>query len=161
MRVRRPSVAVCRQVHNFRGDNSTGIHPRILNAMIQANEAPAKVEWSGYGSDPITNRLLNSFSKAFQLENRTQHMQVFPVATGSAANALSIATMVGNSVGTVLCSDSVSQHASCSDLKVHYKNKKNVFNRHIYLPTKSTQYPFFLEGRKWCRFLARLGIMER
>jgi hypothetical protein len=99
------SQAKCRSFHNFRGDNSTGMHADILQAMATANEAPSSIEWSGYGSDPISSRLHAAFADAFGLDGtNAEKMQVFPVATGSAANGLAMSVMTaGNPLHSIAC----------------------------------------------------------
>lgn len=70
---------------NFRSDNVTGAHPAILKAIADANTGPA----TPYGNDETTKRLQARFDDVFQ--TRTT---VFPVATGTAANALALAAAV-------------------------------------------------------------------
>ena len=67
--------------------------PEILDALIRANEGTAL----GYGADDWTARLQDRFSELFETRVR-----VFPVATGTAANALSLAAL-SPSWGLVFC----------------------------------------------------------
>ena len=69
---------------NFRSDNVAGVHPAIIRAIEAANGGPAMP----YGNDAITKRLEKRFAEMFETE-----LAVFPVATGTAANALSLAAM--------------------------------------------------------------------
>jgi threonine aldolase len=69
---------------NFRSDNVTGAAPEILAALAAANEGTA----ASYGADPITGRVQQRLSEIFERE-----VAVFPVATGTAANALAIAAL--------------------------------------------------------------------
>lgn len=69
---------------NFRSDNVTGVAPEILAALIAANEGAAMP----YGNDECTKRLSAKFSELFET-----NVTVFPVATGSAANALALSVM--------------------------------------------------------------------
>lgn len=69
---------------NFASDNTAGISPAILAAIARANEGPA----DSYGADAITGRLDRLFGDVFEHEVR-----VFPVATGTAANALSLSQL--------------------------------------------------------------------
>jgi threonine aldolase len=69
---------------NFRSDNVTGAAPEILAALMAANEGTA----ASYGADAISTRLKQRFSEIFERE-----VAVFPVATGTAANALAIAAV--------------------------------------------------------------------
>jgi threonine aldolase len=70
---------------NFQSDNVSGMAPEILKAVIAANagEAPS------YGADPWTAALTARLAAVFERE-----VAVFPVATGSAANALALACLV-------------------------------------------------------------------
>lgn len=78
---------------NFRSDNVAGIDPAILEALARANAGPAMP----YGNDDITKRLERRFAQVFETD-----LAVFPVATGTAANALSLAAAVP-SWGAIYC----------------------------------------------------------
>ena len=78
---------------DFSSDNSWSASPEILAAMAEANAASAP----SYGGDEWTKRLIARMSDIFERE-----VAVFPVATGTAANALSIATLCP-SHGAVFC----------------------------------------------------------
>jgi threonine aldolase len=80
---------------DFRSDNTGRAAPQILDALVQANHGTAL----GYGGDDWTATLQRRFSELFETAVR-----VFPVATGTAANALSLAS-VGPSWGIVYCSE--------------------------------------------------------
>src|SRR6516225_10140189 len=80
---------------DFRSDNTGRAAPEILEALIRANRDTAL----GYGGDDWTAALQQRFSELFETPVR-----VFPVATGTAANALSLATL-GPSWGLVYCSE--------------------------------------------------------
>jgi threonine aldolase len=69
---------------NFGSDNVAGAAPEIMAAIEAANRGAAMP----YGNDPITKRLDAIFSDLFE-----HPVAVFPVATGSAANALALAAM--------------------------------------------------------------------
>jgi threonine aldolase len=69
---------------NFRSDNVTGIAPEILAAIAAANAGAAP----SYGADAVTERLCRRVSEIFEHE-----VAVFPVATGTAANALALASV--------------------------------------------------------------------
>jgi threonine aldolase len=79
---------------DYRSDNTGRAAPEILDALIRANEGTAL----GYGADDWTARLQERFSELFETRAR-----VFPVATGTAANALSLAAL-SPSWGVVFCS---------------------------------------------------------
>lgn len=80
---------------DFRSDNTGRAAPEILDALIAANTGTAL----GYGADEWTTRLQQRYSELFETAVR-----VFPVATGTAANALSLAAL-GPSWGLVYCSE--------------------------------------------------------
>jgi len=78
---------------NFRSDNVTGVAPEILAALAAANAGSA----AAYGEDAVTKRLAQRFAALFE-----HAVEVFPVATGTAANALALATLVP-SWGVIYC----------------------------------------------------------
>lgn len=80
---------------DYRSDNTGRAAPQILEALTRANEGTAL----GYGADTWTGELQQRFRELFETTVR-----VFPVATGTAANALSLAS-IGPSWGLVYCSD--------------------------------------------------------
>ena len=69
----------------FKSDNTAPVAPSIMAALHAANEGYAR----GYGDDPWTAQLQARFEQLFERE-----LRVFPVSTGTAANALSLATLV-------------------------------------------------------------------
>ncbi|HEX7777067.1 MAG TPA: low specificity L-threonine aldolase [Parvibaculum sp.] len=68
----------------FTSDNAFGVAPEIIEAISRANGGAVP----SYGDDEITKRLTARFSDIFEHE-----VAVFPVATGTAANALALATL--------------------------------------------------------------------
>ncbi len=68
----------------FMSDNTASVCPEILSALAEANRGPAVA----YGDDPWTQRLDAVLGAFFGTAVR-----VFPVATGTAANALALATL--------------------------------------------------------------------
>jgi threonine aldolase len=80
---------------DYRSDNTGCAAPEILDAIVRANSGTAL----GYGGDDWTARLQDRFSELFETRAR-----VFPVATGTAANALSLAA-ISPSWGIVYCSE--------------------------------------------------------
>ena len=78
---------------NFCSDNATGVSPEIMAAIAAANCGAVM----SYGDDEYTQRLQVKFSDLFETS-----VTVFPVATGSAANALAIAVMTPP-YGAVYC----------------------------------------------------------
>ena len=71
---------------NFVSDNVAPVHPAVMAAIAAANTGPA----SSYGEDAISARLDEIFGRLFDSDVR-----VVPVATGTAANALSLAALAG------------------------------------------------------------------
>lgn len=69
---------------DFRSDNSVGVSPSILAALASANEGAVP----SYGGDAITERVTKRFAELFERD-----VTVFPVATGTAANALALAAV--------------------------------------------------------------------
>jgi threonine aldolase len=80
---------------DYRSDNTGRAAPQILEALMRANHGTAL----GYGDDQWTANLQQRFSDLFETAVR-----VFPVATGTAANALALAAL-GPSWGIIYCSD--------------------------------------------------------
>jgi threonine aldolase len=70
------------KTRSFLSDNSAGVSPEILAAIGRANDGSAP----GYGADALTASLAERFSSLFETQ-----VEVFLVATGTAANALSLA----------------------------------------------------------------------
>ena len=69
----------------FKSDNTATASPQLLEAVIAANHGPARA----YGDDDWSRRLDAAFARVFGHEVRA-----FPVATGTAANSLALATLV-------------------------------------------------------------------
>lgn len=69
----------------FTSDNTTGATTPVLAALAQA----AAGYYPAYGKDALTQEIKEVFARIFEHE-----VSVFPVATGTAANALSLAAAV-------------------------------------------------------------------
>ena len=69
---------------DYRSDNTGRAAPQILEALVRANHDTAL----GYGADEWTANLQRRFSDLFETAVR-----VFPVATGTAANAIALAAL--------------------------------------------------------------------
>jgi threonine aldolase len=69
---------------DFRSDNVTGVAPEIMAAVAAANSGTA----AAYGGDKATGRVERRLAELFETE-----VTVFPVPTGTAANALALSTM--------------------------------------------------------------------
>ena len=81
----------------LRSDNAVGAAPEILAAMAAANTRSALP----YGGDEWTSRLRERVREVFEHPNA----EVFPVSSGTAANALSLASLCPP-WGAVLCHES-------------------------------------------------------
>jgi threonine aldolase len=79
---------------NFTSDNVSGAAPEILEALIAASTSGPT---PSYGADPLTARVTEKISALFERE-----AVVFPVSTGSAANALALAT-IAPPYGAIYC----------------------------------------------------------
>ena len=77
----------------FASDNATAVCPEVIAAIAAVDEGDA----TPYGGDPVTKELERRFSDYFEKE-----VAVLPVATGTAANALSLALMMPR-FGAVYC----------------------------------------------------------
>jgi threonine aldolase len=78
----------------LRSDNSAGIAPEIVDAIVAANTGTA----IAYGADPLTADLEQRVRAVFEHDTA----RVFPVTSGTAANALSLSAMCPP-WGAVLC----------------------------------------------------------
>ena len=78
---------------NFASDNHYGVHPRILEAMVQANAGSAPA----YGGDDWTKKAEEQLSKIFEKDVRS-----FLVTTGTAANGLALSALTPP-YGAVIC----------------------------------------------------------
>lgn len=88
----------------FTSDNAHRVSPEIMKALADANEGAVP----SYGNDPWTIRLEERMSALFG-----RPVAVFPVMTGTAANALALATITP-SYGAVLChADAHVQTSEC------------------------------------------------
>lgn len=78
------NVSVVRAI-NFVSDNQYGASPQILAAIAAVGNEPQP----SYGDDDVTQRVTSRLCELFERE-----VAVFPVINGTAANALSLATLV-------------------------------------------------------------------
>lgn len=78
---------------NFLSDNTAGAHPAILAALSAVNET----DNHGYGAEAETRALNDALSTLFETQ-----VWAFPVVTGTAANALIMATLCPPH-GAILC----------------------------------------------------------
>ena len=80
---------------NFRSDNVAPVADEIMAAITTANEGAA----SSYGEDAVSKRLEAALGDLFEREVR-----VHPVASGTAANCLALASLVAPG-GSIVCHD--------------------------------------------------------
>src|SRR5258706_9199618 len=78
---------------NFGSDNVLGAWPEMV-AALEKSSAGSQLP---YGDDQVTARLETRFREVFE-----RSLRVFPVISGTAANALSLSTLVAGH-GAVLC----------------------------------------------------------
>ena len=78
---------------NFGSDNVTPMAPEILAALVEANREPLH----SYGDDPYTHRLTTRLCEVFEKD-----VAVYPVTTGTAANALALGCLTPP-FGAVYC----------------------------------------------------------
>jgi threonine aldolase len=78
---------------NFRSDNEAPAHPHMFEAMSEANLGYA----DAYAEDPWSRRLDAAFSALFETDCR-----VLPLATGTAANSITLAEL-SPPWGAILC----------------------------------------------------------
>lgn len=78
---------------NFRSDNEYPVAHEIMAALAAVNEGPAH----SYGEDAVTARLRQCFRELFERE-----LEIYPLASGTAANSLAVAQTCGT-VGAVVC----------------------------------------------------------
>ncbi len=89
-------------VGDFRSDNVAGVSPSILAAIVAANAGTAP----SYGGDEISHTVNERYSALFGAP-----VTVFPVSTGTAANAVSLAASV-RSYGGIFCHAAAHIHTS-------------------------------------------------
>ncbi|MBP1805720.1 threonine aldolase family protein [Rubellimicrobium aerolatum] len=70
---------------NFSSDNAGPVHPRVMGALIDANEGHAPA----YGADRWTGEAVARVREVFEAPEAAVHL----VATGTAANALALAAL--------------------------------------------------------------------
>ena len=80
-------------VIDFRSDNVVGASPKVIEAIVDANDGAV----SAYGDDIYTKDLTDRMTALFEKE-----VVVYPVATGTAANTLSFACTVPP-YGAIFC----------------------------------------------------------
>ncbi len=87
------NIKIKRKRVKFASDNVAGACPEVLDAILKANKGDS----TPYGNDQISTNLQNKFSEIFEKD-----VIVFPIASGTAANALALSTMTP-SFGNIYC----------------------------------------------------------
>jgi threonine aldolase len=88
---------------NFRSDNTASAAPEIIAALTAVNDKPV----AAYGEDPWSKQLDEAFGGLFERDVR-----VFTVATGTAANAIALAS-ASPPWGGVICHSEA--HIACDE----------------------------------------------
>ncbi len=78
----------------FASDNTGPAHPRVLEALVRANDGYAMP----YGNDDLSRRVADRIREVFEAPDAAVHL----VATGTAANSLILATL-SNPWDTIFC----------------------------------------------------------
>lgn len=86
----------------FASDNTSGVHPKVMEALNKANVGAAEP----YGDDPWTAEAEGCFKALFG-----DDVDVFLVPLGTGANVLGFNRMI-RSWHSVLCSDMAHTHTS-------------------------------------------------
>ena len=86
-------VDAMKPVRSFASDNNAGVHPKVLQAIAAVNRGHVV----GYGGDSYTEAAVRKFKQHFGSD-----IEVFVVFNGTAANCLSLKTMV-ESYHAVIC----------------------------------------------------------
>ncbi|MGD9863470.1 MAG: low specificity L-threonine aldolase [Pseudodonghicola sp.] len=79
----------------FASDNTGPVHPKVMEALIQANTGYAM----GYGADTLMDGVRQTIREIFEAPEAAVHL----VATGTAANSLALATLA-NPWDAIFCS---------------------------------------------------------
>ena len=81
------------QTHSFASDNNSGVHPKIMEAIIKANKGHV----IAYGDDPYTQSAIEKFKDVFG-----EDTEVFFVYNGTGANVVGLQAMT-SSFNAVIC----------------------------------------------------------
>ena len=88
---------------NFASDNVYGVHPKILNALGEANAATAP----SYGGDDLSKASEEKLAEVFGCD-----LKAFLVTTGTAANGLALSAITPG-YGAIICH--AEAHISCDE----------------------------------------------
>ena len=100
----------------FASDNYSGVHPEILNALIEANQGHA----ASYGSDEYTARAIDRFKQLFG-----EDIEVFFVYNGTGANVSALMAMT-RPFNAVMCSELAHINVDESTAPEHFTGCKLV-----------------------------------
>ena len=89
------------KMKSFASDNVSGVHPKIFEAMLKANEGAVPA----YGDDEYSARAVEIIK-----QHLGEQARPYLVSLGTAANVLGLST-VTSSWGAVICSDSAHIHS--------------------------------------------------
>ncbi len=108
----------------FASDNNSGVHPRVMQALANANKGHA----TGYGTDSLTATAIDTIKKHF-----TPQSDVYFVYNGTGANTVAIETLV-RPFQSVICAATAhinvdecgapEKHAGCKVISVATPNGK-------------------------------------
>jgi len=94
--------ANAQRVIDFRSDNVASVSPEIIAATLAANAGTA----APYGDDQVSAMLNDRFSEVFEAK-----VTVFPIGTGTAANALALSALTPP-YGAIYCHSAAHIHTS-------------------------------------------------
>ncbi len=89
-----------KRLRGFASDNNAGVHPEILQSIVEANSGHA----IAYGDDKYTQSAIEEFKKLFGND-----IEVFFVLTGTGANVLGINSF-GSSFNSIFCPETAHIH---------------------------------------------------
>lgn len=95
LRMATPTAATPKPGYQFASDNTAGICPEALAALVEANQGSV----ASYGNDEITGRVADRLREIFECDS-----EIFFVFNGTAANSLSISTCC-RPYHSVICAD--------------------------------------------------------
>jgi threonine aldolase len=121
----------------FASDNCSGIHPKILEAIVNVNQGHVK----GYGHDDFTDNAKNDFKKIFGNE-----AEVYFVFSGTGANVLGLHACI-NSFEAIICSDVAHIHTDEAGAPERFLQSKLITLTSENGKINATQIPPLLVGR--------------
>lgn len=121
----------------FASDNCSGIHPRILDAIVEANQGHVK----GYGYDVYTKQAEMEFKKLFG-----DDIDVFFVYSGTGANVLALESCM-RSYEAVICSDMAHIHTDEAGAPERFLQAKLMTVSSVNAKIKPEQVKRLLTGR--------------